>query len=295
MNKLSAIITRVLIATTILLLLIGGTLLLLPSVRLRILEATYRGGGGGACGTIALYDRQGHLHQIPLRADQLPEVPLYFGEAPLYDMGTRVLDPVYPDSCEYPKSFPPEEVAKGEAVYPLVLESSLISQIKVGESKHLKVTGLVQDNFSGLDLSQQYFVRLNPGERIELVFRLDAPQFKYDLEPRTVELVIGRPFDVEWAIAPQDTAAGQQSIGVIVESHSANSTDKTLYLGNYKIAIEVRPISGAEPRLLAKLSLWGSAFMGCLTVVKTIYDMLPKASSQKETKNKSRTKKRTID
>lgn len=296
MNKLSAIINRVLIASTILLLIIGSVLLLLSPFRLRILEATFIR-GGGACGTVPLYDRQGRLHEIPVAAEQQPEVPLYYGEAPLYDMGLRVLDPEHPDSCIFPDTFPPEEVAKGLAVYPLVIESTLISQIGVGESTRLKVTALVQDNFSGLDYSHQHFVRLEPGENLDLVFKLDAPQFKYSQDSRTVEVLIGRPVELEWVIAPQDTAAGPQWIGVMVEKLSDNSTDGTRFVGNYQIAIEVRPTSasGIDPRLLSKLSLWGSLFMGCLTVVKTIYDMLPKASSQKETKSKPKPKKRKID
>jgi hypothetical protein len=294
MNKLSAIITRLLIASTILLLIIGSALLLIPSARFRILEATYNRGGGGACGTIPLYDRQGRLHEIPATNEQQPDAPLYYGKAPLYSMGTRVLDPVYPDSCKYPETFPPEEVVKGEAFYPLVIESTVISQIGIGESTRLKVTALIQDNFSGLDLASQYLVRLNPDEKMDLAFKLDAPQFKYNQDPRMVELTIGQPAELTWIIAPNENAAGQQWIGVLMERPTTDPTRKTAVY-DYQISVEVRPSSGIDPRLLSKLSLWGSVFMGGLTVVKTIYDMLAKASSQKETKSRPKPKKRKID
>jgi hypothetical protein len=156
MTKPRAIINRLLVASTILLLIIGSSLLLLSSTRLRILEATYNRGGAGACGTIPLYDRHGLLHEIPLKAEQQPEIPLYYGEAPLYYMGKTASDPNKPpDSCIYLDSFPPEEVTKAVAVYPLVLDSTLVSQIGIGESTRLKVTALVRDNFSGLDYSSQ--------------------------------------------------------------------------------------------------------------------------------------------
>jgi hypothetical protein len=284
----------VLFILAIMLLIAGVFLWLIAPAGFRILEATYNRGGAGACGTSPLYDRQGRLHEIPLKAEQQTDVPLYYGEAPLYSVGTRVLDPVYPDNCKYPESFPPEEVVKGEAFYPLVIESTVISQIGIGESTRLQVTALIQDNFSGLDLASQYLVRLNPDEKMDLAFKLDAPQFKYNQDPRMVELTIGQPAKLTWIIAPNENAVGQQWIGVLMERSPTDPSGRTdVY--DYQVSVEVRPTSGIDPRLLSKLSLWGSLFMGGLTVVKTVYDMLPKASSQNETKGKAKPKKRKFD
>lgn len=297
MTKLSAIVSWVLIASTILLLIIGSALLLLSPIRLRILEAMHFR-GGGACNTIPLYDRQGRLHEIPgnAEAEVHSDLPLYYGEAPLYSMGIKALDPNKPpDSCIYLDNFTPAEVLQGEALYPLVLNSTLSSQLGVGESTRLKVTAVLQSNFTGLGYVHQYLVRLDPGQNLDLVFKLDAPQFKYSQDPRIVEVLFDQPIELEWVIAPQDIAAGEQWIGVTVEKLSGDSTEQARLIGNYHIAIEVQPTSPIDPKLLSLLSILGSVFMGGLAVIKTIYDMLSKTSTSKQTKGKAKPKKRKTD
>ena len=226
--------------------------------------------GGGSCGEY-FYDEKGHGYEV---AQSFVD---YEGTGPIFKLSEETLrkEGLGNDlgrCVEYPENVPPNIVSSsGTQVFPvefsLTPENAVIKKgSSISLSAHLKI--------SAAFASGNLWTNLQPGEETEIQFKIFAPNF--DVSPSNDDsfpVVLSHSHEANyiWIIAPLERAEGPQALSVEVGGVS------------FDVWLEVRPLTGINPLIVAVVASLGSFLIGFMTVFEQaikLWQTFPKNKSK---------------
>lgn len=261
---------------------------ILPS-RVEVIGVRPVGIGAGGCNPelITYYDSQGRKWIVEglSRTDYREGAPLYNIELEQF----LLLDPNYSYPCYIgPEVVDPTLVLQGETYYPYYIDvSSSKNVIFSGESMLLTTTVRLTDNFSRSNIYS--ILHYTPTNEIGLDFSLSTTTF--DVSPQEMGgmkevLSLEKEAKYYWVISPKEQTLGRQELGLSIKS------DKSGFARAY-ILIDVKPIIGLPPYMIALVASLGSFLLGLLGILNILPDIWSKyTKGQQEIRGKGRAKGR---
>lgn len=245
-------------------------------------------GRGGECPEFGVYDRTGLVHTVYI------DIVSYTGPAPLYYLPPEKINAkeIFYGCYEFPEQIQPSTVLDGITFYPLDVKISLPNDSWIGAGA--STTLLVDVKFSNYFSANSFAIPISQVEERETTFELNATNFEFspkneNIPPAPLSLIL--PIQQQWIIAPKANALGEQYLGVsvIVDKHILPIIAK----------IDVRPLYGLNPTLLAVIAAFGTGTIGFLTILSQslgIWEKFGQLRNQnvKLNKNSSNTKNNKV-
>jgi hypothetical protein len=234
------------------------------TLTVKLIEYSYPPIGAPCLSNFYLYDGNGK------RYSEVPGLSVsYSGQAPLFDVGTSRNDadgcPIFPDSVS------PDIAQKSTTIYPLLMELLIpADRIKSGESIIITTTAQVLNYFPDpnklLDNQVLFTFPFTANKSLEAYFILSTTTFDYSPEEGAkVTLSLNKSITQRWVISPKENSRGPQSLSISLQADRLTNASADARL-------EVRPVTGLSPTLIAIITAIGSFLIGALGILKLIPD-----------------------
>ena len=235
-------------------------------------------GRGGECPEFGVYDNAGVVHSIFI------DIVSYIGPAPLYYVDPQKINAkeFFYGCYEFPQQIPTSFLSDGVTLYPLDVDISFLNNnwIGAGESTILSV----ESEFSNFYSEHSFAIPLSEGKEREVTYELHSTNFEFSPSNEntpSATISLHRPIKQQWVISPKSNALGEQYLGVsvIIDKHILPII----------VNIDVRPLYGLKPSVLALLAASGSGVIGLLTILSQslgVWEKFKKLNNQNARANK---------